>query len=137
MKKSIITKVYFVLLGISMPLLTFAQDSTGFVQCGPEGQFAKECTINDIFILLVTIFNWLLGMGAVVAFIFLIYGGMRMFLYSVDESNLETGKKTVIEALIGLAIIGLSYVIVNTLLGALGIKDPQGYFDGSKLEGGV
>src|SRR3989338_11504894 len=106
-----------------LPLITFAQ--SGIVPCGPEAARGADsaCKLEDLFKLLVGIYNFLLGMAGIVAFGFLIYGGIRMFLYSVDEENLAAGKKTVVEALIGLAIVALAYLLVNTLLTALGV-DP-------------
>ncbi len=123
-----------------MPIVAYAQGQGGLVPCGPTspnpaaGYSNEPCTIGDIFNLLINIFNFLLGMGAIVAFMFLIYGGIRMFLYSVDEAHLAEGKKTVIEALIGLAIIALAYVLVNTLLTVLGLTNTTQYFDGTYVK---
>jgi len=133
-KKSIAT-VYAWLVVAFIPFITYA----GIVNCGNkqpgDGMTNEPCTINDLFGVFVNIFNFLLGMGAIVAMIFLIYGGIKMFLYSVDEEQLAAGKKAVIEALIGLAIILLAYVLVNTLLTVLGVTDPASYFDGSAQSG--
>lgn len=129
MKHSIMKR----LLPIAMflvPIVTFAE-STGIVPCGPQQN--QPCELKDLFGLLVAIYNFLLGMAGLVAFAFLIYGGVRMFLYSVDEENLAAGKKTVVEALIGLAIVAMAYLLVNTLLTALGVT--ENYFGGSLLTG--
>lgn len=115
------------------PLVTFAQGK-GLVPCGRPGE--KACELKDLFGLLVAIYNFLLGMAGIVAFAFLIYGGIKMFLYSVDEENLATGKKTVLEALIGLAIVASAYLIVNTLLVALGVQNASDYFTDVKFLGG-
>ncbi len=128
MNKKIVSTLYIFTVLTLLPIAAHAQ----LVKCGPSGQGGAyaECSIDDFFGLFVNVFNWLLGMSAVVAFIFLIYGGIRMFLYSVDEEHLAAGKKTVIEALIGLAIVLLAYILVNTLLVALGVKTPADYFSG-------
>ncbi len=113
---------------VLFPLVTFAQRS-GIVPCGPEeGGSGGEgnvsgCELNDLFGLLVGIYNFLLGMAGIVAFGFLIYGGIQILLYSTSEENLKAGKSTVIQALIGLAIIALAYIVVNTLLSVLGVSD--------------
>lgn len=120
------------LITFAFPLIAFAQEK-GLVPCGPKNQQGNECTLQDLFGLFVGIYNFLLGMAGIVAFAFLIYGGIRMFLYSVDEEQLAAGKKTVIEALIGLAVVALAYVIVNTLLSALGVT--KDYFGGAILRG--
>ena len=128
-----LTRIFLVGITFFLPAIVFAQDK-GIVTCGPQQD--KLCELADLFKLLVGIYNFLLGMAGIVAFGFLIYGGIRMFLYSVDGENLAAGKKTVVEALIGLAIVALAYLLVNTLLTALGV-DPGTigeYFSGKNLQ---
>lgn len=134
-----LTKIYSVSVIVFLfPLIAFAQN--GIVPCGPEAARGPDaaCKLEDLFTLLVGIYNFLLGMAGLVAFGFLIYGGVRMFLYSVDEENLAAGKKTIVEALIGLAIVAMAYLLVNTLLAALGVESGAigEYFGGSILQGG-
>lgn len=120
-----------------IPYLAYA---AGLVSCGPEKDptdpSRKMCELKDLFGLLVTIYNFLLGMAGLVAFGFLVYGGVKMLLYSVNEENLAEGKKTVTEAIIGLAIVATAYLLVNTLLTALGVRDPGSYFSNTKFLGG-
>lgn len=127
---------YFLLfLGWMSPVLAHAQDS-GIVKCGPQGS-QKLCELKDLFELLIGIYNFLLGMAGIVALGLLIYGGVQMLLYSVDEEHVKRGKSTITQALIGLAVILLAYIIVNTLLVALGVSGgPGGYFSGAKFLGG-
>lgn len=123
------------LIVLIVPVIAFAQGGdNGIVSCGPQQD--KLCELKDLFGLLVGIYNFLLGMAGLVAFAFLVYGGIRMFFYSVDEENLAVGKKTVLEALIGLAIIAAAYVLVNTLLTALGLETETigDYFSGKNLK---
>lgn len=123
---------FFSVATFFVPYIAYAQE--GIVKCGPQQK--KLCELKDLFDLLVGIYNFLLGMAGVVAFGFLIWGGVQMLLYSVDEEHLAQGKKTVIQALIGISIILLAYVIVNTLLLALGVKDGAGgFFSGAKFFG--
>ena len=115
-----------------LPIVSYAQD--GLVKCGNPG--GKPCELKDLSDLLIGIYNFLLGMAGLVAFVFLIVGGIRMFLYSVDEEHLAAGKKTIMHALIGLAIIAMAYLIVNTLLVVLGVAEkPSFYFSGAFLRG--
>lgn len=120
--------VFFVIA----PLATYAQD--GIVPCGP--QQGNWCELKDLFGLLVSIYNFLLGTAGIVAFGLLIWGGVQMILSSVDEEKLKNGKTTVTQALIGLVIILLAYVIVNTVLLVLGISGgATEYFSGAKFFG--
>jgi len=127
---------------VCTPAIVYAQGS-GLVPCGPKGQTVAGqedpagCTLKDLFKLLIGIYNFLLGMAGIVAFGLLVYGGIQMLLFSVDEEKLKSGKSTVTQALIGLTIILLAYIIVNTLLVVLGVADgPAGYFSGAEFLGG-
>lgn len=125
----IIHKTWLIALGVLFPLIARAD----IVTCGP--QQGTECTIKDIFVLLVGIYNFLLSMAAIVAFGFLIYGAIQMFLYSADENSIANGKQTIMQALIGLAITALAYILVNTLVTALGLTTGAGDFFGGKIFG--
>ncbi|MFA6963202.1 MAG: hypothetical protein WC227_00585 [Patescibacteria group bacterium] len=60
----------------------------------------------------VNILNWSAGIGAIIAFVFLIIGG---FLYLTAGGNAESAKKGmqgILNAVIGLIIIALSYVMI-------------------------
>ncbi|MEK7499982.1 MAG: hypothetical protein AAB649_05250 [Patescibacteria group bacterium] len=125
---------FFAILTWMAPVLAYAAGS-GIVKCGPQQN--KLCELKDLFDLLIGIYNFLLGMAGIVALGLLIYGGVQMLLYSVDEEHVKRGKSTITQALIGLAVILLAYIIVNTLLVALGVSDgPGGYFSGAKFLGG-
>jgi Type IV secretion system pilin len=135
MKKYVVRLSSILLTGI-FPILAYAQSSSGLVKCGPQGN-QQWCELKDLFELLIGIYNFLLGMAGIVAFGLLIWGGIQMLLYSVDEEHVKQGKSTVLQALIGLAIILLAYIVVNTLLVVLGVTDgPGGYFSGAKFLGG-
>ncbi len=119
------------------PVLVYAQTTggdSGLVKCGPQQD--KLCELKDLFDLLVGIYNFLLGTAGIVAFGLLIWGGIQMILFSVDEEKMKSGKATVMQALIGLSIILLAYIIVNTLLMAIGVTSGASqYFNGSFFGG--
>ncbi|MEO6077800.1 MAG: hypothetical protein ABIP54_03365, partial [Candidatus Andersenbacteria bacterium] len=85
MNNKLFSKIYAFLVISFLPFVGLAQNDQGLVKCGnpaTNGGQATPCTINDFFQLFVTIFNYLLGMGAIVAFAFLIYGAVQMFIAS-------------------------------------------------------
>lgn len=55
-----------------------------------------------------------------VALIFLIYGGFKYILSTGEPQGVSTAKKTITNALIGLAISILATVIVNTIIMVVG-----------------
>ena len=55
-----------------------------------------------------------------VALIFLIYGGFKYILSTGEPQGVSTAKKTITNALIGLAISILATIIVNTIIMVVG-----------------
>ena len=54
-----------------------------------------------------------IGVCGVVAVVFIVIGGINYMTSNGDTSKIEKAKKTIIYALIGLAVAALSFVIVN------------------------
>ena len=107
-------------------LLSLAPDvHAQIVPCGYEGaEGGRECTINHLFTLLIGIYNFLLGMAAIVAVLMIIIGGIGMFVYHWFENAeqiLYGSKLTVTRAIFGLIVVAAAYLITNTLLVLLGI----------------
>jgi hypothetical protein len=64
----------------------------------------------------------LLIMGSVfLAFIFLIFGGVKFILSGGDEKKSQEAKKVIINSLVGLGIIVLSYLVLTFMGNVLGI----------------
>lgn len=104
-----------VVLMLSVALWPAVGWATGLVPC--EG---LNCTVDHLFILFVMIYNFLLAATALVAMLFVVVGGIRMFFVAASASEMESAKKTVQNAIIGLVIIAGAYLIVNTLIDVLG-----------------
>ena len=76
---------------------------------------------NDVQSVIIAVANAIIGIAAAVAVFFVVIGGINYLTSAGDPAKTEKGKKTIIYALIGLAICGLAYVIVNWFIGATGI----------------
>lgn len=63
--------------------------------------------------------NVFLGLVGIVAVAFLIYGGVQYITAAGDDSKAEKAKKTIMYAIIGLIVIGLSVIIVNFVITAV------------------
>lgn len=74
-----------------------------------------SCTSGGANDLIVEIINIALGLAFLIAVLMLIYGGFRYIFDAGNEEGAKAGKKTVVNALIGLVIIILSYVIVQVV----------------------
>lgn len=62
-----------------------------------------------------TVINWMLGIAFGIAVLFLIIGGFWYITSAGNEETAEKGKGTAINAIIGIVIIILSYVIINVV----------------------
>jgi len=91
---------------------------------GQSGSGQQEpCGVKHILQLLINIYNVLLGLAAIVALLFIIWGAVRMFIWSVieePESELTAAKRTVTRAVVGFVLVLLAYLMVNTLVVVLG-----------------
>ncbi len=78
--------------------------------CVPASSLTGPNTIND---LIIRIINIMLSIAAIIAVLFIIIGGFRYITSSGNEEQAEKGRGTLINAIIGLVIIILAYVIVG------------------------
>ncbi|MDP3992680.1 MAG: pilin [bacterium] len=67
----------------------------------------------------------LMGVAAIVSFVYIIRAGYAMFTAFGDEAKYAQGKKTLLYAVIGLAIAIASGFIINFVVGVLGYAGPN------------
>ncbi len=108
-----------VLLASALPV--FAQNTGSFCPPGTD-KFSLLCPketsgIGPIF---GTIVNLIFVIAIILAFIFLVYGGLRWVVSGGDKTAVESARNTIIAAIVGLVILFLSYVILNIVLGLFG-----------------
>jgi hypothetical protein len=106
-----------------IPLTAYAQNSTtdglDQLQNASGGQLptagvdvsSPEGVINVI----AQVINWALYLSGAIAVVFVIIGGYRYLTAGGNEESATKGRKSVVNALIGLVIIVLAYVIVNAV----------------------
>jgi ABC-type transport system involved in Fe-S cluster assembly fused permease/ATPase subunit len=95
-----------------VPQMGQAQLINEVVDDCPEetGIRCEESSLADIFVLVI---NWALGIAFIIAVIMLIYGGFRYILSAGNEEGAKTGRTAIFNALIGIVIIVLSYIVVQ------------------------
>ncbi len=98
------------------PVLVLAQQSplAQTFQCNPSSGLNCSAGTN-VNQLIKTVINWALGITFAIAVLFLIIGGFWYITASGNEEQADKGKKTILNALIGVVVIILSYVIVNVV----------------------
>jgi len=115
MKKTLLIGLFLVLFLI--PVLALAQ--APFVRCGNPGQ--SQCTICDLFATLIYIYNFLvLNIATPLAILGLTIGGVFILISAGNPNLLGTGKKILWAAIIGLLLVFCSWIIINTILSAIG-----------------
>ena len=75
-----------------------------------------NCT-TDVTQLITTVINWVLGFAALIAVLFLIFGGIIYIASAGNKERAEQARKTILYAVIGLVVIVLSYFIANLVIG--------------------
>lgn len=97
-------------------------DNTG----GGNGQYVSSAfgsNLKDLAIVIVRIFNFLIGIVGAFAIIMIIVGGFRYILASGDEKATAAAKQTITFAVVGLVIALLAVTMVSILGNILGAKD--------------
>lgn len=89
-----------------------AQLNRNFQCDSSTGLNCQDTSVNG---LIRTVINWMLGIAFGIAVLFLIIGGFWYITSAGNEETAEKGKGTAINAIIGIVIIILSYVIVNVV----------------------
>ena len=91
------------------------------VHCGQDA--SCPCEICDFFLTLARIYDFLVKWIASPLAILAITIGAVMLMISAGNPNLANKGKTVLwSAIIGLVLVFLSWLIINTILGALGFN---------------
>lgn len=78
-----------------------------------------NCSLDDILQLFVNITVLILGISGSLILLMFVYGGFLWVTSRGDAKRIEKGKDTITQAVIGFAIILLSYSIVNFVIAAL------------------
>lgn len=99
---------------VVLPSIVDAQGLSRNFQCDPSTGLNCSAGTN-VNQLIRTIINWALGITFAIAVLFLIIGGFWYITAGGNEEQADKGKKTIINALIGVVVIILSYVIVNVV----------------------
>lgn len=68
---------------------------------------------TDVKAIVRTIINWALYLAAIISVIFIIIGGFMYITSAGNEGQAGKGRTTLVNALIGLTIVVLSYLIVQ------------------------
>lgn len=118
MKKNKIFLAILVVFIFVAPLAAYA-DTFSLVPCGGPGQ--DPCTFDDLIKLGIRLVNLLFSVAAIIAAYHIVMAGWGMMSSMGNSEKLTSAKQGLTHAVIGFAIVLLSFAFVNLLLGILGI----------------
>lgn len=101
------------------PIAVFAAEELGPIKLGPQGQFSKLGDITIVSLIAGGI-RLVLVVAAILFFFILVIGGIQWIVSGGDKTGVETARKRITNALVGLAIVFVAWAIVtliNTLFG--------------------
>lgn len=78
--------------------------------------------LNTVQELIIFVAKAILGLSGSFAFAMLVWGGIQMIIANGKSEKFKTGLQTVTNALIGLAIIFCSYMIIKFVLDTVGVS---------------
>ncbi len=114
MKIQNIVSMTVMLAILAVPVVVFAQPSaSGFQGVDTISGIAGG---EDLAGVISTIINIFLGLAGLIAAIYLILGGVSYITSRGDSDKAEDAKNTILFAIIGLIVIGLSAVITNFVI---------------------
>jgi hypothetical protein len=85
---------------------------------------------NGIATLILNVAKWVIYIVGALAVIFLIWGALLYLTSAGDEGRAKSGKKTIINAVVGLILAILSFTIVNLIQTILTNGSLSGIFGG-------
>jgi hypothetical protein len=112
--------VVFGLILVLSPIFIHAQSITncGRLVCNPAPGLFTEKFGTDFKSILTNALTLILGLAGLVAVAYIIIGGYQIAMSRGNEDAAKIGRKTLTNAIIGLVIIILSYVIVSIVVNA-------------------
>jgi hypothetical protein len=113
--RKLATFATMVLLLIALPV--FAQ------QPNPAPDLFVSLGSNDFYSIIQLIGKSLIGLVGVISVFYVIYGGFQYLTSGFNAAQAEQGKKTIRNAVIGLIVVILSYIIVTVVVNSLSVPE--------------
>ncbi|RLC38592.1 hypothetical protein DRH27_01895 [Candidatus Falkowbacteria bacterium] len=106
--------------------LVMAQDtllSDEKTECIKDG----SCSINDMSNVILRVSEIILGVVGSLALLAFVVGGILLLVSGGNKNLIDRGKATLLGAVIGLAIVFLSYTIIGLVFTSMGIENAHWY----------
>lgn len=95
--------------------------ATGSSTC-TDKNYCGDYALDDFLSLAINISKWILGMVGSLSLIMFIYGGVMFLISGGGSDKIGQAKKIIVAAVIGLVIVFASYLIIQFVLGSMGLN---------------
>ena len=96
-----------------VPLIPFSASAEFSVNAINNTYGLANKTLNQMIL---DVTNWLVGFIIILAFLVIVYGGVRYVAAAGSDDEVAAAKKIITYGVIGLVVAGLSWVIVYTVV---------------------
>jgi len=110
--KKVILPILAISMLIAIPIMTNAAIIGDTGDSGYAMQDIPTATSINIWELLLTVLTWFFNIALIVAAIFIVYAGWQYITAGGDDEKTKKGLSTLVQAIIGIAIILLAKVII-------------------------
>jgi len=116
------SKIKIIILSLSLIALPLIIKAAGLIPCGGKGE--PPCQLCHLFVLLQNIINFILFQFVPpLAVLMIVIGGVMFFFAGGNPASAERAKQILTATIIGLVIIYASWMLVGTILSAIGLSD--------------
>ncbi|MFA6194574.1 MAG: hypothetical protein WC719_02395 [Patescibacteria group bacterium] len=123
-KKNIITAIFLGLFVFNISL-AYGQGlvpaASGPACSAGDATYCGNYEINDFIVLAINASKWILGMVGSLTLVMFIYGGVLFLISGGGSEKISQAKKIIVAAIIGLIIVFSSYLIIQFVLGSMGL----------------
>ncbi len=117
MAKNITNKIFPLFLSLVAGFLLLVAPFPAFAQLVPCGTSSTPpCTVCHLFLLVDNITQWLVTIGFALAGLIIAWGGILILAAAGSPSQMQSGKNAIKAAVVGLVIILVSWIVVDTLI---------------------
>lgn len=118
---NIVKRVSFTTIAGSVSSLTLAAQAHALNLCPTGfGNICSNADSNNVQSVIATIINWIFVGVTIIALLYLIWGGFKWIISAGDKAKVEDAQRHIVNALIGLVLVFLSYIILNIVLAFFG-----------------
>jgi len=113
-------KIMSVLAAVVLLLVVaHGASAQGIVICGSPGQ--PDCQATHLFGMIYRVVNLMVSMAGLISILFVVIGGAQMMFSGGDSGRFNNAKQTIWNAILGLVMVMVSYLVVAYIANGLGL----------------